>query len=408
MGLINLFIHLADVEHATPSATTFSTGGAKTWANLISDLKCRIEPLSAQERLQSQAEGKYRTHRLYCFPADVTAVTEADRVLFDSRYFDIVAINDWRDRLKRIDLLELPQAETDRVEVVPWEHLGWSSLNGPGGALWFGFATSTLYLTALFAELQALGFRYLLISSVGSIRDAHPTLGSLFPTVVALAATYNVKLYIVGRNEMFYAQTDLNPPFLDGIPGGESDIDKLYALDMVASGVCVGGLIADDQTNDSTKEQWRTDAATYLAGLYQLAVSTTTATVAYYASLDLPYPDIVCGQFYGMDDADFTTELALRVAAAAGRLATDGQTFQAVEDYEGVLTYDRMVEVHAAGFRGPYLAFPGTSCNWVGGAGWETALWDPDTLASTQDFEQSRTDTLRELVRFNSDYGKFT
>ena len=105
--LSGLMIHKAAVQRSTFGATTFSSGGTKAWATVNASLPCRIQPLSASERIEFSRPQQEVTHRMYV--AGSVDITAADRISFGGRTFNIVGvrnIDEW-NRLTTIDLFEL-------------------------------------------------------------------------------------------------------------------------------------------------------------------------------------------------------------------------------------------------------------------------------------------------------------
>ena len=105
--LVNLMVHTAQVQRATFAAGTFSTAQTKTWTTVFANVPCRIQPLSARERLEFDRPQEAISHRMY--HAGALAVTAGDRVMFGTRTFNVVGVRniDELNRLTTIDLLEL-------------------------------------------------------------------------------------------------------------------------------------------------------------------------------------------------------------------------------------------------------------------------------------------------------------
>jgi SPP1 family predicted phage head-tail adaptor len=91
----------------TVTRTTDSVGGyTEAWTDGTA-FRGRMRPLSNSERTSSDKVTVFATHRLYC-DASVT-LTEADRVTFDSRTFEVRAVRNPSESNHHleIDLLEV-------------------------------------------------------------------------------------------------------------------------------------------------------------------------------------------------------------------------------------------------------------------------------------------------------------
>ena len=109
MSIRSMLRSSATIQRATVAATTFSSGGKKTWANLYLNIDCDVQPVSAHELASLGREQAYCTHTMYCVPGDVPLAAASDKVVFDSREFEIVGPprdTDSVGRLLAIDLLE--------------------------------------------------------------------------------------------------------------------------------------------------------------------------------------------------------------------------------------------------------------------------------------------------------------
>lgn len=104
MSLQTLFNTLADIERVTLENDGMG-GQRETWAVVFTDVACRIQPVRGLEAVLWNKETVTTTHHLYCLPIDIT---EADRVSFDSRIFDIEVVRDIDEqgRLLVLDLKE--------------------------------------------------------------------------------------------------------------------------------------------------------------------------------------------------------------------------------------------------------------------------------------------------------------
>ena len=106
MSIRGMLRSTATIQRATTAATTFSSAGAKTWADLYASIDCDLQPVSAHELAALGREQAYRTHKMYCVPADVSAVTAGDKVVFGTREFEIVGVRD-TDSVGRLMVLDL-------------------------------------------------------------------------------------------------------------------------------------------------------------------------------------------------------------------------------------------------------------------------------------------------------------
>ena len=85
------------------AAATDAWGGTiKNWQAHLT-IEGRVRPLAGEERFTGDKKTLFATHRLYCFPADIT---EKDRVVYGGKNYDIKFVADVMnfDRLMQIDL----------------------------------------------------------------------------------------------------------------------------------------------------------------------------------------------------------------------------------------------------------------------------------------------------------------
>jgi len=61
----------------------------ETWADHLTGIACRVQPVSGSERFSLERYNTRITHVIYCRVVDVT---ETDRVIFDSRTFEVRAV----------------------------------------------------------------------------------------------------------------------------------------------------------------------------------------------------------------------------------------------------------------------------------------------------------------------------
>lgn len=108
MSIRSMLRNSATIQTPTTAATTYSDAGTKTWANLYVGIDADIQPVTSHETTMFGGEQSVVTHIMYCVPADVPAIAAKDKVLFDSREFEIVGVQntDHVNRLMRIGLVE--------------------------------------------------------------------------------------------------------------------------------------------------------------------------------------------------------------------------------------------------------------------------------------------------------------
>ena len=82
MSIRSLCDKLARVERATASQTD-AGGAARTWTAIARDVRCRVQPASADLLVESMQAGMRITHRVYLF-AEVDAAV-GDRIVVDGR-----------------------------------------------------------------------------------------------------------------------------------------------------------------------------------------------------------------------------------------------------------------------------------------------------------------------------------
>lgn len=122
MSLAGLLDKTATIQRSTLTAD--GKGGASpTWADLLSDVAIRIQPVSARERVVLAAQQLNVTHKAYCEDAiDATdagltslrdalnqAGKETLRLVFDGRNFMVRGVLDF-DEQNRLCRLELEEA----------------------------------------------------------------------------------------------------------------------------------------------------------------------------------------------------------------------------------------------------------------------------------------------------------
>lgn len=413
MGYADLLIHTATIQRAAVTAATYSSGGTKTWSDLKVGVQCRVEPLSARERLLAEAEAQYRTHRMYVLPADAAGVTEAGRVFFDNRYFQIVGLRDWRLQVVRIDLLELPQPAIERVRVCPVIHMQW----GQAGA-WHGFADIDTYMDAMCAEMAALGFKYFVVAGVWSARViAMGILAGATDKMLTAAATHGLAAYIHCNNAELGYQ-GIGGVHFNHIYDAPGHADSTYSAELMAYGDTFAGVVYG--------EEWRDGATLPQLPVFRTAVTAGGMTKRQLVSVTRgsgwwfkvpevqpPYPQTTWQHHWLIDGPDeavrflnFQAWTSLRAAEAdaMGILTTLGGRFQVWDWQEGQQTYDQLVYVYNLGYRAEFCFSFDMDYQF---AVWNTGLWDPAILDATQDYSQARMPVLLDIVRFNSEYGEY-
>ncbi len=109
MSIRSMLRNTATIQQDVTSATTYSSGGDKTWSDRHTSVRCDIQPLSAAESIRYSSEQLAVSHKMYCVPGDVTGTIAGDRVIFKGRYFEITGVRniDEVSRLMTIELLEI-------------------------------------------------------------------------------------------------------------------------------------------------------------------------------------------------------------------------------------------------------------------------------------------------------------
>ena len=79
-----------------------------SWATWITGVKARIQPISGDERLLFAQVNQQVTHHFYIEPISGSDVTQAHRILYDSRNFNIKIVRniDEQDKFLTIDAEE--------------------------------------------------------------------------------------------------------------------------------------------------------------------------------------------------------------------------------------------------------------------------------------------------------------
>ena len=115
MSIRTMLRNVATIQSFVTSATTYSSGGTKTWSDRHANVRCDIQPLSAAESIRYSSEQSAVSHKMYCVPGDATGTTAGDRVIFDGRYFEVTGVRDTDEvgRLLVIELLEIPGRTVD-------------------------------------------------------------------------------------------------------------------------------------------------------------------------------------------------------------------------------------------------------------------------------------------------------
>ena len=118
MSIRSMLRSTATIETPTFAATTYSSGGAVTYANLYIGVDCDIQPvrpITGRETIALGREQAYQTHNMYCVATDVPLVAASDKVIFGTREFEIVGVRDTDSvsRLMVLDLLERVGVKVD-------------------------------------------------------------------------------------------------------------------------------------------------------------------------------------------------------------------------------------------------------------------------------------------------------
>ena len=94
MSFDGLLTHTMTVQGYTASVD--AAGGYKeTWADLYTNVPCRVRQAGAGESFERGKETVDVSHVIYCRPK---SITEKDRVVFGSRTFKIRRVQDWNEQ----------------------------------------------------------------------------------------------------------------------------------------------------------------------------------------------------------------------------------------------------------------------------------------------------------------------
>lgn len=89
----SLYIHVIDFEGPTRTTGTYLSS-TTTWSKVAKRVRCRIRPLRGSEVLIAAQLSEKVTHKLYCAPKDVSAVSAGHRAQYDGRMFKVVTIRE--------------------------------------------------------------------------------------------------------------------------------------------------------------------------------------------------------------------------------------------------------------------------------------------------------------------------
>jgi len=93
MSIQDLFETTATIQRAAESQET--DGSLKeVWSDLIADVKCSIQALSASERAAYKKLEVVASFKMFILPQG-TDITQKDRVVHNGRVFDIVFVDKW-------------------------------------------------------------------------------------------------------------------------------------------------------------------------------------------------------------------------------------------------------------------------------------------------------------------------
>ena len=87
-SLLNSTVNIQRRTKITDGAGGFTPG----WANIATNVPCRIQPMSGGEQTLYRKENTEVTHKLF-FETDVT-FAEEDRIVFGTKKFDIELVRD--------------------------------------------------------------------------------------------------------------------------------------------------------------------------------------------------------------------------------------------------------------------------------------------------------------------------
>ena len=95
MSLSSLMDKTIIIQEMT-SGTADGMGGSSgtSWITWITGVKARIQPISGDERVLFAQVQERVTHHFYILPVTGSDITQANRILYDSRTFDVKIVRD--------------------------------------------------------------------------------------------------------------------------------------------------------------------------------------------------------------------------------------------------------------------------------------------------------------------------
>ena len=96
MSLASLMTGTATAQRPTITADAYG-GESATFAAVISDFPCTLQPTGGKEVLENDQRIMVRTFNLYT-PTDITSLRAADRVVFNSANYLVESVEDMAGR----------------------------------------------------------------------------------------------------------------------------------------------------------------------------------------------------------------------------------------------------------------------------------------------------------------------
>lgn len=89
------------VQRRTPAVTDIGSD-KDIWSDWLTGVACRVQPVSGSERFSLARYNVQVSHVIYCRPA---AITEVDRIVFDSRTFEVRMVRDIDEQASFLTIL---------------------------------------------------------------------------------------------------------------------------------------------------------------------------------------------------------------------------------------------------------------------------------------------------------------
>lgn len=89
-----LLRHTAEVQALDASGKTVAGTYAPSYSTRIASLSCLVQQKTLQEPIEFRKKTVRVVHRLYCMESDGSAISESDRIIWNSKTLEIVGIKD--------------------------------------------------------------------------------------------------------------------------------------------------------------------------------------------------------------------------------------------------------------------------------------------------------------------------